>query len=258
VEEKCPRCKEEAINLFGLGTEKIEEEVKNLFPRARVRRLDSDVTSKKNAVSSILTGFRNRRIDILIGTQAVAKGLDFPCVTLIGVILADGSLNVPDFRAGERTFQLLTQVAGRSGRGKGTGLCLIQTYNPENYVITSSAAHAYAAFYEEEIKFRQELHYPPFCRFIRWLIRGKIEAGVKEAAERLARDIGDRAPQGTFLMGPSQAPLARIKGKYRWQFCLKTKEISRIRKIIREVMEEESKFLKGVEIIIDADPLDMF
>lgn len=258
IEEKCPRCKEEAINFFGLGTEKIEEEVKNLFPSARVKRLDSDVTSKRNAASSILAGLRNRRIDILIGTQMAAKGLDFPYVTLVGVILADGSLNVPDFRAGERTFQLLTQVAGRSGRGKGKGFCLIQTYSPQNYAITNSTTHGYAAFYEEEIKFRQELHYPPFCRFIRLLSRGKIEARVREAAERLARIINERAGAGTFLMGPSQAPLARIKGKYRWQFCLKTREISRIRRIIREAIARESQFLKGVELVIDADPLDMF
>jgi primosomal protein N' (replication factor Y) len=174
------------------------------------------------------------------------------------VILADISLNVPDFRASERTFQLLTQVAGRSGRGKGCGFCLIQTYSPDHYSIIHSSNHDYASFYEEEIKFRREVHYPPFCWFIRLIIRGKIEGRVKEAAERLAEDLKGRLPSGTFLLGPSPAPLSKIKGKYRWHLGLKTRETNLIRRLIREVIALESKLLKGLDLIIDANPVDMF
>lgn len=258
IEESCPRCREKAMRFFGLGTEKIEEEIKGLFPEARIKRLDSDVTNQRQAASKILADLRKRRVDILIGTQMAAKGLDFPYVTLVGVILADISLNVPDFRASERTFQLLTQVAGRSGRGKGCGFCLIQTYSPDHYSIIHSSNHDYASFYDEEIKFRRELHYPPFCRFIRLIIRGKIEGRVKEAAERLAEDLKGKLPSGTFLLGPSAAPLSKIKGKYRWHLGLKTRETNLIRRLIREVIALESKLLKGLDLIIDANPLDMF
>jgi len=180
-----------------------------------------------------------------------AKGLDFPYVTLVGVILADGGLNVPDFRAGERTFQLLTQVAGRSGRGSQAGRCIIQTYNPLHYSITTSARQNYLDFFKEEIKFREELHYPPICRFIRVLIRGNVEVRVRGGAETLARSIGGG------IIGPSPAPLSRLRGKYRWQFCMKTKDINPSRKIIRDAIKKAGAVLKGLDIIIDVDPVDM-
>ena len=248
----CPACKNEALRFMGIGTEKVEEEVKDFFPKARVRRLDSDVTKKKDMITNVLEDLRHRRIDILVGTQMTAKGLDFPHVTLVGVILADAGLNVPDFRASERTFQLLTQVAGRSGRGQQPGLCIIQTYNPLHYSITTSASQNYFDFFKKEIKFRQELYYPPVCRFIRIVVRGNAEARVREGAEALARTI----EKG--IIGPSPAPLSKIKRKYRWQFCIKTKDVNNIRKVIRSAIEKESPSLKGLDIIIDADPVDMF
>jgi len=249
---RCPACKNEALRFMGIGTEKVEDEIKNLFPEARVRRLDSDVTRKKDTIVKILEDLRRRRIDILVGTQMTAKGLDFPYVTLVGVILADGGLNVPDFRAGERTFQLLTQVAGRSGRGSQAGRCIIQTYNPLHYSIAAAASQSYSEFFKKEIKFREELYYPPVCRFIRVVIRGKAEVKVRGAAERLVRTIKEG------VIGPSPAPLSRLKGKYRWQFCMKTKDVNRSRKVIRDAIEKESLALKGRDIIIDADPVDMF
>ncbi len=266
---KCPICKNEALRYMGVGTEKVEEEVKNLFPEARVRRLDSDVTQKRTAITKILADLRSRRIDVLVGTQMAAKGLDFPYVTLIGVILADSGLNVPDFRAGERTFQLLTQVAGRSGRGRRPGLCIIQSYNPAHYSIATSAAQNYSDFFNEEIKFRQELYYPPICRFIRVVLRGKAEVKVKEGADKLAKSITgminpdtESAPgeirYSTFLTGPSPAPLYKLKGKYRWQICLKTKNMTSIQKTIRDAIEKERPSLKNLDVIIDSDPVDMF
>lgn len=260
VSIRCPICKNEALRYMGLGTEKVEEEVKNLFPEARVRRLDSDVTQKRSAITKILADLRSRRIDVLVGTQMAAKGLDFPHVTLIGVMLADSGLNVPDFRAGERTFQLLTQVAGRSGRGRKPGLCIIQSYNPTHYSIATSARQNYSDFFNEEIKFRQELYYPPLCRFIRIVLRGKSEAKVKEGVDKLAKSIEGMGEihHGTFLIGPSPAPLFKLKGKYRWQICLKTKNITRIQKTIRDAIEKEKPSLKNLDVIIDTDPVDMF
>lgn len=259
---RCPICNNEAFRFMGLGTEKIEEEVKDFFPEARVRRLDSDVTAKKNTIPKVLEDLRRRRIDILVGTQMTAKGLDFPHVTLIGVVLADGGLNIPDFRAGERTFQLLTQVAGRSGRGARPGLCIIQTYNPAHYSIASSARQDYLDFFRQEIRFRKELYYPPLCRFIRITIRGKAQEKVKWGIERFVKRVEQmlsyREMKNIFLVGPSPAPISRIRGKYRWQFCLKTKDITHIRKIIRDVMEKENASLKGLDVIVDADPVDMF
>lgn len=264
VASACPLCKNEALRFIGVGTEKIEEEVQRIFPEARVKRLDSDVTKKRGAIAKLLEDLRKRRIDILVGTQMAAKGLDFPYVTLIGVILADSTLNVPDFRAGERTFQLLTQVTGRSGRGSRPGNCIIQTYNPNHYSITSSAKQDYLDFYRKEIEFRHQLNYPPFCHFIRVIMRGSAEAKVREAAERVKKSVEEnvysrsRASEDTFLIGPSPAPLSRLKGKYRWQFCVKTKNFEAAKRAIIEAVDRSLPNLKYLDVIIDPDPLDMF
>ncbi|HOK55242.1 MAG TPA: primosomal protein N', partial [Armatimonadota bacterium] len=183
----CPNCGGRRIGQFGIGTERIEEETRAAFPDARVIRMDKDTTTRKGSHGSILDIFRKREADILVGTQMIAKGLDFPGVTLVGVISADTSLNLPDFRAGERTFQLLSQVAGRAGRGADPGEVIIQTFNPDHYAITTAAAHDYEGFYEQEIALRAESGYPPFSSMVNLVASDENEA---EARRRLYEFVG--------------------------------------------------------------------
>ena len=178
----CPQCSSPAIRYFGLGTEAVEQEVRKAFPQARVKRFDADSTTRKNAHQQILETFEQQKIDVLIGTQMVSKGLDFPNVTLVGVIAADTSLNLPDFRASEQTFSLLTQVAGRSGRAELEGKVVIQTYMPEHYCISAVQKHDYLGFYTQEVEARGALRYPPFSHVGTLLLRGKDEKQVEEAA----------------------------------------------------------------------------
>ena len=225
VPTKCPKCRGARIRYFGGGTEKVEAEIQAMFPMARTLRWDWDVTRGKESHEAILERFVQHRADILIGTQMIAKGLDLPLVTLVGVISADTSLNLPDFRAGERTFQLLTQVAGRAGRSILGGKVIIQTYNPEHYAIVAASQHDYRAFYEREIAFRREQGYPPFNRLIRLVYHHANEKRAQEESARmqsaLATRIAQRGLPALDLIGPAPAFFHRLRGEYRYQIIVR-------------------------------------
>jgi len=223
--EGCPNCWSSRIKFFGIGTQKVEEETKRLFPNARVVRWDRDTTREKGAHDKILQRFVSREADVLIGTQMIAKGLDLPKVTLVGVISADTGLHLPDYRAAERTFQLLTQVAGRAGRGTLGGRVIIQTYTPEHYCIRAASRHDYRAFYQQEIEFRRENGYPPFGSLIKLVYSHSNESRCQQEAERLGTVLGRQIDlQGlpaTDIIGPAPAYARRIRGRYRWQLLIR-------------------------------------
>lgn len=258
----CPECDSPAINYFGrkgFGTESVEREVQKLYPDANVKRFDADSTAKKNAHEQILTAFENREIDILIGTQMVAKGLDFPNVTLVGVIVADTALNLPDFRASEQTFSLLTQVAGRSGRAETAGEVIIQTYMPDHYCISAAQEHAYIDFYEKEVESRSPLQYPPFSHMARLLLRGKDENDVIDAAHNISNHLeilqADNFPD-VKILGPAPAPLSKIDGKFRWHFMLRSKHVDNISQLLQSLIADLPPEIKSnaIECIMDIDP----
>lgn len=260
--ETCPACGSRYIRHFGAGTQRVEEEVRGLFPGARVVRMDSDSTARKGSHQSILDSFREGRADILIGTQMVAKGLDLPGVTLVGVVNADTSLHMPDFRAAERTFQLLTQVAGRAGRGALTGEVLVQTYCPDHYSITAAASHDSLGFYRCEMPVRRSLGYPPFSHLALVLFTHREEEEVRKGAF-LAREFFEKAAAGradrVVLLGPAPAPLSRIKDNFRWQLVLKSPRRSSLKEVIREglaALEQVRPFKPAINV--DINPQGMF
>jgi len=230
VSQTCPNCLSKRIRYLGIGTEKLEEEVRAEFPRAKLLRWDSDMTQRKHSHEAILNKFRSHEADILIGTQMVAKGLDIPLVTLVGVVIADTSLNLPDFRAGERTFQLLCQVAGRAGRGPSGGQVIIQTYNPKHYAIQAAAKHGYASFYEREIEFRRQLREPPFTQLASLTYAHTNDNRCREETEKMAKRIlEERDALGIpeiNLVGPAPAFIHRLRGRYRWQIILRGSDLS--------------------------------
>ena len=257
----CPQCSSPAIRYFGMGTEAIEQEVRKAFPAANVKRFDADSTARKNAHQQILEAFQQQEIDILIGTQMVAKGLDFPNVTLVGVIAADTALNLPDFRASEQTFSLLTQVAGRSGRAEIPGEVIVQTYMPEHYCITAAQKHDYIGFYEQEVAARGVLRYPPFSRVARLLLRGRDEKSVIEAAHAVLNQL-QHSPVGAIsnrdtveILGPAPAPLSKIEGKFRWHFLLRSETAEAISQRVQQLTAEPPPAIKSnaVELMIDID-----
>ncbi|GAB6100682.1 primosomal protein N' [Halanaerocella petrolearia] len=257
----CPDCSSSYIKYFGIGTEKVEQALNKNFPEAKVVRMDRDTTTRKGSYQKILSAFSAGKIDILVGTQMVAKGHDYPNVTLVGVITADTALNLPDFRASERTFQLLAQVAGRTGRGDKLGQVLIQSYTPEHYSIQQAKKHNYKGFYRQEIIFREEMCYPPFTHLINIIISDQEENKVIQVAQRLGECIAaqlQNIDNDTIeLLGPTKAPLSKIKGKYRWQLLLKGPDLDKLRGINQQALTELEEFekLKSVKISIDVDPL---
>jgi primosomal protein N' (replication factor Y) len=253
----CPACRENHVRSQGAGTERVEEEVRKFFPEARIARMDSDTTSRKGETERILRGLDRREIDILVGTQMITKGHDFPEITLVGVLAADASMNIPDFRAGERTFQLLTQVSGRGGRGDQPGRVVIQTFNPNHYAIRRAQEHDYVGFYEDELPLRRELGYPPFSR----LIGLHFSSLKKEEGKKAVAEIGKRAREmaGTIaggkadVIGPAESPLARLRGRYRWQMLLRGKESRPLHLLAEKLMEGAER--NGLEIRVDVDPV---
>jgi primosomal protein N' (replication factor Y) len=251
----CPKCKSAYISYFGLGTEKVESEVSRNFPQAKIARMDSDTTSKAGSHEQILGDFKVGDTSMLVGTQMIAKGLDFPEVTLVGVVSADVSLNIPDFRSSERTFNLLTQVAGRAGRGDHGGEVIVQTYTPEHYAIQTASKHDYDKFYEEEIITRKELLFPPFINLTKLTVRARNDEVAQNAAAELAAAIRQKDPE-MMLSGPAPAPISRMRGYYRYNMLLKHKERLYMCKLLRDV---QSTFKKphGVLIAVDVDPVSM-
>jgi len=229
VPQSCPRCSSRQMKFLGIGTQKLEQESTYTFPQARLLRWDSDITRGKDSHGEILGKFRAHKADILIGTQMVAKGLDLPTVTLVGVVSADTSLNLPDFRAGERTFQLLSQVAGRAGRGTLGGQVIIQTFSPEHYAIQTAAKHDYTSFYEKEIAYRRQLHNPPFSRLALLVYSHANDARCQREAERMRdRLIAERDAKGIDnlgIIGPAPAFIHRLRGRFRWQLILRGTEL---------------------------------
>jgi primosomal protein N' (replication factor Y) len=230
VPQLCPRCWSRQIKFLGLGTQKLEQETGQTFAPVKVLRWDSDATTGKHSHQEILNKFRAHQADILIGTQMVAKGLDLPQVTVVGVVNADSGLNLPDFRAGERTFQLLSQVAGRAGRGPLGGQAIIQTYSPEHYAIQAAAKHDYALFYNQEITFRRQLHYPPFTRLASLLYTHTNDGLCQREAERMKRvlltEIQSRGIADLSIIGPAPAFIHRLRGRFRWQLVLRGSHLS--------------------------------
>ena len=261
----CPECREAKVNLLGLGTEGVEEEVKRLFPHARVARMDKDTTIRKNSHHRILKSLEKGEIDILIGTQMIAKGHDLPRVTLVGIISADTSLGLPDFRASERTFQLLTQMAGRTGRGDLPGRVIIQTYNPDHYSIKWARMHDFPGFYKEELEFRRDLNYPPFTRLVNFRIMGNIKRQTEGYAVKLGRICKDmleqnRDYQGYIeILGPVTAPIEKLKGKYRTQILVKGQKTDILHSFVRQVLRKVpyGKKSRGVSLAVDVDPINM-
>ena len=223
--KKCPVCGSDQIRQYGLGSEKVEAEVEALFPPARTLRWDRETTHQKDAHEIILSHFTAHRADVLIGTQMLAKGLDLPLVTLVGIVLADVGLNLPDPFAAERTFDVLTQVSGRAGRSSLGGRVVLQTFQPEHYVIQAAAGHDYAAFYARELDYRRQLGYPPFSRLLRMEYRHvqatKAESETQGLAAKLAKWIESEDRRETTLIGPAPCFFSRLNGLYRWQIILR-------------------------------------
>ncbi|MFZ3170654.1 MAG: primosomal protein N' [Carboxydocellales bacterium] len=257
----CPKCASKYIRYFGAGTQRVEEELTRVFPQARVLRMDVDTTTRKGAHEAILTAFEQGEADVLVGTQMIAKGLDYPNVTLVGVISADTSLNIPDFRSGERTFQLLTQVAGRAGRGQKLGEVVVQTYSPEHYSIINAQKHDYSSFYEEEIELRETLDYPPFCTLIRVIFTAKDEQKLIREAQGLAgvfRSILAEGAEEYQLLGPAPAPLSRIRSRFRWHLALKGPETATLLAVVKQGLTAWNSPTPGeVQISVDVEPQAM-
>ncbi len=260
VPKLCPDCQGYYIRFLGLGTQRVEREVKEKFPFARILRMDRDSTSRRHSHQEIFKSFKQGKADILIGTQMVAKGLDFPRVTLVGVIAADTALNLPDFRAGERTFQLLTQVAGRTGRSSLGGKVLIQTYCPDHYSILTAMNHDYQEFYEKEINLRKEFGYPPYSCMLRVVFSGSDEKDLSNIAGLFKETLDSllESEKGEIL-GPGPCPLSKIKGRYRWHLVLKSSDLEIISQVGQKAFEDIYSTAKGknIRIALDVNPLNM-
>ncbi len=256
----CPECQSPYIKHFGTGTQRVEEEVKELFPFASVLRMDVDTTSGKASHQQILERFAKEKVDILIGTQMVAKGLDFPNVTLVGVLAADMSLNLDDFRAGERTFDLVTQVCGRAGRGEKKGRALIQSYQPEHHVLEFAKKQDYTAFYEEEIVLRKALFYPPFCDIFSILLSGNNEQALSAYAMKTANHLRmeslRKGMEQVEILGPGPAVLTKINNKYRYRILLKCHANSAIRTLLSEMLQKHDRAneSKWIGVQVEANP----
>jgi len=262
---KCKTCDSGKVKLLGLGTEKVESAVKALFPQARVARMDRDTTRRKGALLRILKAIRNHDVDIIVGTQIVAKGHDFPNITLVGVICADLSMSFPDFRAGERTFQLLAQVAGRAGRGSVPGRVVLQTYNPEHFSIQAAKEQDFKVFYDQEIVFRKKLNYPPYSRMIQLQISGIDQEKTRDLALILGdacqvlRKSGSAYVQSIDVLGPIAAPLAKIAGHYRWQILLKGLRVKPLHQYVHRLVSDNGSLFnnRNVNVSVDVDPVFM-
>jgi primosomal protein N' (replication factor Y) len=261
----CSHCGHDGLRAYGFGTERLEKELKELYPGKRIARLDRDVIRRKSHTFQLLKQFAQREIDILVGTQMITKGYDFPNVTLVGVIAADFSLAFPDFRAAERTFQILSQVAGRAGRGDQKGRVIVQTFNPDHYAVTSAGDHDYRGFFEKERELREQLGYPPFSYLACLRLQGNSKNKTAELTQLLAQNmvsITQKWPKRgkeIQVLGPVEAPLAKLRGKYRWQIFVKCKGRALLHLFLKEVIAVSEKNLRatGVKLIVDVDPYQM-
>ncbi|MFA5113105.1 MAG: primosomal protein N' [Candidatus Margulisiibacteriota bacterium] len=250
----CPRCNGSSIRYFGTGTQRIEEEVAKQFPSARILRYDRDTVAKRGSHEAFFAAFAAGQADIMIGTQMVTKGLDIANVTLVGAVSADTALNLPDFRAAEHTFQLLTQVAGRAGRHHLPGQVIIQTYNPDHYAIKAAAKHDYELFYRRELEHRRELMYPPFTRLISITATAAEENQAVRTIDQLAGLLNARLDGG--VLGPAPAPISRLRGEWRYHLLLKGTELDGLRAAVREALAK-AVIPETVKLAIDVEPLSL-
>jgi primosomal protein N' (replication factor Y) (superfamily II helicase) len=257
VPERCPKCASDYLQFIGVGSERLEQELGAFFAKARIARLDRDTVGGKRDYETILAGFRERHYDILVGTQMIAKGHDIPNVTLVGIVNADLGLGLPDFRAAERTFQLLTQAAGRAGRGETPGIVLIQTINPDHYAIQCAAEQDYEKFYRKEIEFRRLMYYPPFGSLANIIIRSTNEEDTLSRSAALGRLLNP-APEGVRVMGPAPAPVLRVKSEYRYQVLLKTASRKRLSEVLAEIRRfAAAEKWSPANLAIDVDPMTL-
>lgn len=255
----CPKCKGKQIRHMGAGTERVEEELHRLYPQARVVRMDVDTTRRKGSHAAILGAFGRHQVDVLVGTQMITKGLDFPGVTLVGVVLADTSLNLPDFRAAERTFQLVTQVAGRAGRGSRPGRVVVQTYQPDHFSLQAAREHDFASFYKQEISLRQSQGYPPFSDLIHMVLSGPEEAKVRETAAAIGGLLKQQPFPGEVL-GPAPAPIPKLRGQYRYHLVLKGPDTeAMVRQARAAFAASRGRWRRGkdVRLSVDVGPVSM-
>jgi primosomal protein N' (replication factor Y) len=257
IPDRCPKCDSEYIQFIGLGSERVEDELHGAFPKARIARLDRDAVSGKRDYETILAAFRDGDYDILVGTQMIAKGHDIPNVTLVGIVSADVGLSLPDFRAAERTFQLLTQAGGRAGRGETPGIVLIQTINPDHYAIRCAAAQDYQAFYNKEIEFRRLMTYPPYAALANVIVHGRDEEEAITRSAALGRLL-QPAPEGVRVLGPASAAMARIKNEYRYQMLLKAATRKRLNQILGGLRQfAAAEKWNPTSLVIDVDPMTL-
>jgi primosomal protein N' (replication factor Y) len=250
----CASCSGKFIELVGFGTERVEAEVRERFPGARVARVDRDTIRRRGAIAALLARFAARELDVLVGTQMIAKGHDFPRVTLVGVISADVGLGLADFRAGERTFQLLTQVAGRAGRGEIRGQAIVQTLFPRHYSIQHACRQDYAGFFQQELQFRQAMHYPPAVALVNAVVKGRTAQGAQQDAGEIVQAL--RRDAASFrVLGPAPAPLSRLKGEYRAQFFLKGTHRTAMRQAVLAALAQRPDIKRRT--IVDVDPMSV-
>jgi primosomal protein N' (replication factor Y) len=252
----CPKCKDPGIRHSGVGTQKVEEAVRRIFPKARIARMDADSMTRKDAYRETLGAFKEGRIDILVGTQMIAKGLHFPNVTLVGIVNADLGLHMPDFRAGERTFQLLTQVAGRAGRGEMEGEVLVQTFTPFSPSIQFARHHDYEGFMDQEMEFRRQFGYPPFGRMVMITLRGTMLERAQFSAETLSRKLKAAAPAGVTVGDGVPAPLEKAKTYYRFQVSLRGPSSVQLARLVRTTLGA-LPMPEDVFVAVDVDPLHL-
>ena len=256
VPKKCPACGKDALIYAGFGTEKVEATVSQIFPKAAVSRMDADSMTRKEAYRETLRNFRTGNIDILVGTQMIAKGLHFPNVTLVGIINADLALHLPDFRAGERTFQLLTQVAGRAGRGETSGEVFVQTYTPFSPSIQFARHHDFAGYFQQELEFRERCNFPPFKHAILITARSAHEGRAKLSAETLRRRLKEALPEEFILGDATPAPLEKLQGQFRFHILIRGEAIMRLSRLVRETLNK-LPFPEDVTVTVDVDPYQL-
>ena len=257
IPKKCPDCQGEKIRYYGTGTQKVEEELQERFPSARILRMDVDTTRKKGAHEKILKAFEEQEADILLGTQMIAKGLDYPNITLVGVLNADTALNLPDFRSSERTFQLLTQVSGRAGRGAKPGEVIVQTFNPEHHSIVLAQAQDYEAFYQQEMILRHQSGYPPFYFTVKITISHPAEQVVAKKKKKIAEQLKNGLSPESRILGPTPSGIKQKKNRYYYQIILKYKHEVHLHRMLREILEtSQSEQRKNLYVSIDYEPLN--
>ena len=260
VPKRCPDCNARAISLVGYGTEKVEEVLKKVFPEAKIARVDTDTMKRKNQLRDTLNAFKARKVDILIGTQMIAKGLHFPNVTLVGILNADIGLHVADFRAGERTFQLLTQVAGRAGRGERDGEVVVQTFTPHHPSIAFARHHDFEGYAEQELEFRKQFHFPPYPHMAMIAVRSKhmerAEFSLKNLHLRLKKSLPEDNPDQIMISEPVPSPLVRSHDQFRYQVTLRANNTRKMTALIRNVLKDMT-FPEDVIVTVDVDPYSL-